>query len=308
MIMILIMMAKPRMSRIWIALLVAALLLGACSSDDGSEGLTLVATTSIWGDVLSQIVGDDAEVEVLVPRGADAHDYQPSPQQVARLTQADLVVANGLGLEEGLADVLTSARSDGVNVLEVAPQLDPLPFSAQGEDGGLDPHVWFDPQRVASGAEMIATELSDLDDSVDWISRARVYGDDLATADQKITQILATIPDQDRKLVTNHDAFGYLASRYGFEIVGVVIPGGSTLSDPSSAELADLVGVIRDEEVPAIFAESTQPIALAQAVATEAGRDVDVVELYSGSLGDPPADTLIGMITEDARRIAGALS
>lgn len=276
--------------------------------------MTIVATTSIWGDVVSQIVGNEAAVEVLIPVGADAHEYQPSAQQVATLTRADLVVANGLGLEEGLSDVLANARSDGANIIEVAPALDPLPLSGYhagtavaDATAGLDPHVWFDPDRVASGAELIATELAALDDSIDWLGRARTYGEELATADDQIAEVLASIPEERRKLVTNHDAFGYLADRYGLEIVGVVIPGGSSLADPSSAELAQLVRVIRDEDVPAIFTESTQPDALAEAVAAEVGSEVVVIELYTGSLGESPADTLIGMLGVDASRIAEGL-
>ncbi|HZD24571.1 MAG TPA: metal ABC transporter substrate-binding protein [Acidimicrobiia bacterium] len=313
--MILIFNLKSRMHAVAALLLTVSLVLGACgSSETGNDRLTVVATTSIWGDVVSQILGEMGEVEVLIPRGADPHDYQPTSQQIATVARADLVVANGLGLEEGVEDILESAESDGANILEVAPGLDPLPFAehvAETEDeehGALDPHVWFDPNRVARAAVAIATELEGIDDSVDWIERARAYGEELASADRQITEILSVVPDESRKLVTNHDAFGYFADTYGFEIVGVIIPGGSTLGEPSSAELAELVEIIRENNVPAIFAESTQPRALAEAIAAEVGRDVAVVELYTGSLGETPADTLTGMLIEDARRIAEALS
>jgi zinc/manganese transport system substrate-binding protein len=122
--------------------------------------------------------------------------------------------------------------------------------------------------------------------------------------------MLADIPASRRKLVTNHDSLGYFADRYGFEIIGAVVPGGSTLGDPSSAELAGLVEKISSAGVPAIFAETTEPTALAEAVAREVGDDVVVVELYTGSLGEQGsgADTLIGMLLTDAGRIAGALT
>jgi zinc/manganese transport system substrate-binding protein len=113
-----------------------------------------------------------------------------------------------------------------------------------------------------------------------------------------------------RLLVTNHDALGYFADRYDFEIVGVVIPGGSTLADPSSAELAALVETLLETDVPAIFAETSSPAQLAETVAAEAGNDVEVVELHTGSLGEPGsgADTLIGMLRTNATRIRDALT
>ena len=124
-------------------------------------------------------------------------------------------------------------------------------------------------------------------DSVDWTARGNVYADALTTADEDIQATLEVVPPANRKLVTNHDALGYFASRYGFEVVGVVIPGGSTLAEPSSAELTELVAVVEQEQVQAIFAETTNPEVLADAVAAEAGGEVIVVELFTGSLGEP---------------------
>jgi zinc/manganese transport system substrate-binding protein len=244
--------------------------------------------------------------------GNDPHDYQPSAGQAAAMHEADLVVANGLGLEEGLKDVLDAAITDGVNVYEVAPDLDPLPFhdDAGRGQGELDPHVWFDPNRVARAAQAIAERLAAIEPDVDWQARADGYVTDMQTLDRQIADMAATIPDEDRKLVTNHDALGYFAERYGFEIVGVVIPGGSTLAEPSSAQLAALVATIEREGVPAVFAETTSPSVLADAVAKEVGQDVAVIELLTGSLGGPGsgAETLAGMLLTDAQRITDALS
>lgn len=290
---------------------------GATAGDDDRQGLRVVATTSVWADVVKEVVGDDGTVDVLIPPGADAHEYEATPRQVASLQDADLVVANGLGLEEGLGDVLESAVSDGANVLELAPELEPLSFAGhateEDEDHaheGDDPHVWFDPSRVATATEMIATRLAEMDDSVDWKTRATTYSDRLREADGEIAAILEAVPQENRKLVTNHDALGYFADHYGFDVIAVVIPGGSTLGDPSSAEMAELVEEIEHEGVRTIFAETSQPTRLAEAVAAEVGDDVAVVELYTGSLGEPgsDADTLIGMLVTNARRIAEALS
>ncbi len=163
---------------------------------------------------------------------------------------------------------------------------------------------------MAAAARIIAAELAALDDSVDWEGNAERYAQELLAADEEIAATLEAVPDDRRLLVTNHDSLGYFADRYGFEVVATVIPGGTTLGVPSSAELADLVAVIGDTGVPAIFAENVQPSTLAEAVAAEVGEGVAVVELYTDSLGEPgsDADTLIGMLLTNATRIAGALA
>jgi len=313
-------------------LTLAAAAAGCGGEGSGDATLAVVVTTTPLGDVVANVVGDSATVDVVLPVGADAHSYQASSQQVATLTDADLVVANGLGLEEGLHDVLEAAEADGTRILEVAPLLDPLPFGGEPgacdpaadyeagdegneeeaghvHEGSCDPHVWLDPIRMAEAARLIAAELTAIDPAVDWGARADQYAAELVSADAEIAGIVGSIPTERRMLVTNHDAFGYFAARYGFEIIGVVIPGGSTLADPSSAELGALVEAIVATGVPAIFAETSEPTALAEAVAAEAG-DIAVVELYTASLGEPGsgADTLIGMLLTDARLIADALA
>jgi len=305
----------PRTTAITSVLLAA--LLTACTAattedtKPPGESLQIVATTTILGDITSNIAGDQVMLEVLLPAGADPHDFQPSSQQVALINDADLVIANGLGLEEGLNDVIESAKADGANVLEVAPLVDPLPFAQAGPNELRDdPHFWTDPLRVATATEVIADALTRIDPSVNWVSRAAGYGAELRTLDAEIEALFGSIPESSRKLVTNHDALGYLAHRYGFEVVGVVIPGGSTLAQPSSAELAALVDVIEDEDVPVIFAETIEPSVLADAVAAELGDAVAVVELYTDSLGPAGsgAETLIKMLRLDAERIAAGLT
>ena len=303
-------------NRIAAFLLVAGLVGAACGGNgaDSDAQLSVLATTTILGDVASNIAGDDAVVEILLPIGTDPHDFQASARQVAAIVEADLVIANGLGLEDGLLDVLEGAVADGVNVFEIAELLDPIPFGEAGGDGGSsdrDPHVWLDPLRMATAAELIAAELARLDDTIDWAARARAYATELRDADAQIVSILDAVPSENRKLVTNHEALGYFAQRYGFDILGTVIPGGSTAAAPSSAELAELVGVIEAADVDAIFVETTEPAALAEAVAAEVDgrRSILVVELYTGSLGEAGsgAETLIEMLTLNASRIAESL-
>lgn len=307
--------------KLTVAFLLVALGGSACGTGDSSDEarLSVVATTTILGDVAREIGGNDATVEVLTPLGADPHDFTASSSQIATVNRADLVIANGLGLEEGLHDVLEAAQSDGVRLFEVAPLLDPLPYEGdeghegESEDeedhGSLDPHVWLDPLRMAEAARLIAERLAEIEPGIDWLARADVYGAELVEVDQEIAVMLSSVQASERRLVTNHESMGYFAHRYGFEVIGVVIPGGSTLGDPSSEELAALVDLIREEGVRAIFAETTRPSALADAVAGELGEDIEVVGLFTGSLGEPGsgAGTLIGLLKTNAGRIAEAL-
>lgn len=303
--------------------LVFALATTACgdgSDDSAGSGVQVIATTTVLGDIATNVVGDAGTVTTLIPVGASPHDYQTSAQQAAAIQQADLVVVNGLGLEEGLADVIDAARRDGANVLEIAPLIDPIPFAMSDEHDheaedehdheSDDPHFWLDPVRDAEAARLIATELTAVAPEVDWVAAAETYAAELNAANDEIQEILSVIPAENRKLVTNHHSFGYFAQRYDFTLVGVVIPGGSTLAEPSSAELSALVAAVQDAGVTAIFGETTESVELADALASEIGKDVAVIRLYTGSLGEPGsgADTLIGMLETNARLIANALA
>jgi zinc/manganese transport system substrate-binding protein len=306
---------------------VTGLLLAACggeaavSPSAGCRTLEVVATTSILGDVVRNLVGEAARVAVLMPMGADPHSFSPSASQAASLREADLVVANGLGLEEGLHEVLTAAAADGATVVEAASFVTALPFGptedeegeAAGEhaDGTLDPHIWTDPARMAEVATGLGEALSAADPSCATAYRAAAasYRQQLEALDAEIGGILAAVPPESRKLVTNHHTLGYFADRYGFEVIGAIIPGGSTLAEPSPADLAALVEVLRTAGVRAVFAENTQSSGLAEALAAEIGEGVALVSLFSDALGAPGtgADTYLGMQRVNAQRIAAAL-
>jgi zinc/manganese transport system substrate-binding protein len=275
-----------------------------------------VATTSILGDVVSRVAGESATVEVLVPIGADPHSFQASASQAAALREADLVVVNGLGLEEGLNDVIAGAEADGATVVAAASFVDAIPFAVvagddAGEAGALDPHIWTDPQRMAEVAVGLGEALAAADPACAGARRAAAaaYRQELLDLDAEIEGVLADIPAEQRKLVTNHRSLGYFAARYGFEVVGAIIPGGSTLAEPSPAALAALADTLRREGVRAIFTESTRPAALAEALAGELGEQVAVVGLYTESLGEAGsgAETYVGMQRLNAERIAAAL-
>ena len=197
----------------------------------------MVVTTTILGDVVGTMVGDDATVEVLMPAGVDPHEFQLSAQEAASLQEADLVIANGLGFEAGMADALEAARAEGATVYEVAPDVDPLPLA--DDPDVLDPHVFTDPVRMAAAAADIAGVLVEnvpVLDTRSFQARALAYVGDLDVAVDQITeQFDTTLPPNDRILVTNHDVFGYFADRFRFEVIGTVIPSGTTLAEPQLA-------------------------------------------------------------------------
>ena len=279
---------------------------------DPSDGdrVEILATTSIIGDVVSNIVGDSAAVEVLLPTGVDPHDFEPSPQQVASINDADLVVTNGLGLEEGLTDVIEAAAAEGTPVLRLAEGVDPLPVSADDSSTGGDPHFWHDPDRMAKAIDQIVGELDVLDDSIDWDGQAADYRAQVIAVGDEADEILSIVPAERRTLVTSHDSLDYFADRFGFEVAATVIPGGDTLGEPSAREIAELVDTIDEAGVPAIFADTASPTTLADTVAAEAGREVSVVEIFTDSLGKPGsgAETYVEMILTNAHMVAEALA
>jgi zinc/manganese transport system substrate-binding protein len=290
-------------------LLAAALAAGLVAAGCGAAGPTgaggrpaIVVTTNILGDVVRHLVGDGAQVEVLMPPNADPHDFQASARQVAAMREADVLVVNGGGFEAGLDDTIAAARHDGVATFTALEHVDRL---------GHDPHFFSDPARMATAAEALAgypgREVPGLDAPA-YRQRAATYVAGLRALDRQVASTLDRVPGDRRKLVTNHDVFGYFADRYGFRVIGAVVPSFTTGAQPSAGDLADLAATVRRAGVPAIFADTSSPAKLADALAGEAG-NVQVVDLYSESLGPPgsPGATYAGMVRTNADRIAAAL-
>jgi zinc/manganese transport system substrate-binding protein len=312
-----------------------ALLAAACgsSADDGAarpEGTdgsqpTVVVTYSVLGAVVSDLMSDVAEVEVLMPNGIDPHDYQPSAQDIEKLGDADLVVANGLDLEESLADAIESAEAEGVPVFEATDHIEVREFGEgegegdehaddeagepadeEGDDHeheGDDPHFWVDPvsmkQVVAAlGPEASAALGVDLTEATADLE-ARL--DDL---DAQTVETLAVVPADRRLLVTGHESMGYFARQYDFELVGALIPSTTSQSAPSAAELAELREQIEALSVPVIFNEIGTPPALSEAIASETG--VEVVELATHNL--PDDGSYFTFIDDIAQGVAQGLS
>ncbi|MGW0485016.1 zinc ABC transporter substrate-binding protein AztC [Nonomuraea sp. NPDC003214] len=289
-------------------LIVVALLLAGCSAG-GERRPEVVVTTNILGDVTRMIIGTEADVTVLMKAGADPHSFGVSAPEAARLERASLVVHNGLGLEEGVLRHVRAAEEAGVPVLAAAEAAGPLPYA----DGGRpDPHFWTDPGRMIRAVDAIAARAERIDgvDAAAVRANAAAYRRELERLDAWMVRRLAAIPPERRKLVTNHHVFGYFAERYGFEVVGAVIPGGTTLASPSAADLKDLADAVREHGVPAIFADSSQPDRLVQVLASEAGLKVEVVGLFTESLSAAGggADTYLRMMRANTDAMVSGLS
>jgi zinc/manganese transport system substrate-binding protein len=297
-----------------VAVPLLALALAACGDDDGAASASgdrpqVVVTTNVLGDVVSELVGDEADVEVIMPPGVAPHEFQASATHVAAMRDADVLVINGAGFEEGLTESIEAAEQDGVPTFAAIDAVDTLQLEG---DGGTDPHFFTDPARMAAAAQGIADflvdEVPDLDTPV-FARQARDTIAELHALDAEVERTLSAVPGNRRTLVTNHEVFGYFADRYGFDVVGAVIPAGTTQAEPSAEQLDELAHTIEEQHVPAIFVETSSPTRLADALADEVG-DVDVVELFSESLGDEGSggETYAAMMRTNAGRIAGALT
>ena len=273
------------------------------------ERLRVLATTSIVADVVAAVRGEGVEVTALVPRGVDPHSFEPTPQDVRRVAEAQVVFENGLGLEAFLGDLVRNAGT-GAPLVSVSAGIDRLPAGVDAAHGGWDPHTWLDPQNVIAWTETIEASLVALDPqgATDYARNAKAYRAQLESLDAEVEALLAGIPEAQRTLVTDHEEFAYFARRYGFTILGTVIPAPSAAAEPSAQELAALESVIRTTGVRAVFVSSVVSPALARQVAEDTG--VQLVTLYAHSLSDAsgPAPTYIDMMRLNARLIAEALS
>ncbi|MGW4029558.1 zinc ABC transporter substrate-binding protein AztC [Streptomyces sp. NPDC004838] len=286
--------------------------LTGCSAEGGDRP-SVVVTTNILGDITRNIVRGEADVTVLMPADADPHSFGISAPQAARLEQADLVVHNGLGLEENVLRHVEAARASGVAVFAVGDAVDPIPYASDDMAGRPDPHFWTDPERVRKATGLIAERIVRHVEGVDpraIRTAAADYGEQVGSLTVWMRQRFDRIPERERSLVTNHHVFGYLARRFGFRIIGAVIPSGSTLASPSAADLKDLAARIDEAGVKAVFADSSQPDRLAQVLKTETRVDVKVIPLFTESLTaqGKGAGTYLDMMRANTRSITDGLA
>ena len=331
----------------------SAMLFAGCSSGTGSSAesdasstesaseppVSIVATTTIWADIASRSLCG-LEVASVIPAGADPHTFETSLADRATLEQADLVVANGLALEEGLVDLLATVADGGTPVIEMTEAVairdlgddhdedadhsddddhahdedhtdeDHGDEHAEDEDhdhdhSGGDPHIWLDPINVASTVTLITETAIDAGFDTSVRACAQDFIDELEALDTEIADGLSAVPSDRRFLVTNHDALGYFAERYGFEVVGTVIPSLSTLAETNPADLADLAAIIEALDIPTVFSEEQASTRDADALA-DAIPGLTVIALDTGSLRDADDDYL-SMMRRNAAAIAEAL-
>lgn len=343
------MMRQTIFSSVFLLLLV--ILAGCARSDEAASRITasaslkVLAVESFLADIAQNVAGDRLLVESLVPRGIDPHTYEPTPQEVARIAESQVLILNGAGFEEWLTETLRNAGGQRL-VIEASTGLTPrhwaeeethtadsapdencpatepsqtqnqevcevLPSRTENlhaEEG--DPHFWLDPTNVIHYVENIRDGLSQADPqgNDDYSRNAAAYIAEMQALDAWIAGQVAQIPPDQRLLVTNHESFGYFADRYGFEIIGTIIPSVSTLAMPTPQELARLIDTIRATGVKAIFLETGTNPQLAEQIAREAGIKV-IASLYTHSLSAPggEAPTYIEMMKYNTRTIVEAL-
>lgn len=351
--------------------LMAATMLISCGSDDSqsttaseteptaavageTEVPHIVVSTNIVGNVVSEMVGDLAEVTVIMPVGSDPHSFQPSAQQVALMTDADALIFNGAGFEENLVDAIEAAAEGGTPTFAAISAVSVLDFGEhahahdehedehdddehdderEDEDhedehedeehedeehedvagDNPDPHFFTDPVQMVAAADEIADFLATAVPTLatdEFDASASAYISELESLHDEVSELLAVIPAESRVLITNHEVFAYFAEQYDFEVAGTVIPGGSTSGAASAEGLADLVELIEDEGVPAIFADTSSSSDLSETLVAEVDREIQIVELFSESLGDSGSggESYIDMVRTNATRIADALA
>jgi len=290
--------------------LVASLfLLAACESRPSKtpsvaapQKMVVVTTMTVLGDMIQQVGGDKTDVQALVPPGGDVHTYQPTPEDIKRVSQARIVFYNGIHLEEWLDATIRSAGKPDLPIVVLAEGLPVIQ-----EDGEPNPHLWMDVANAKTYVERIRDSLSKMDsgNAGYYSERAQSYLRQLDELDQWIQSQIVTIPPAHRKLVTFHDAFPYFAKRYGFTLIGVAV--SSPGKEPSAREETRLVRRIKRERVPAIFAEAQFSPKLMEVLATDAGVRV-ITSLYDDSLSSSPeANSYIALMRYDVTQIVHAL-
>lgn len=286
------------------------LLLGSCSGPTGeadSGKPKVVATSTILQNWTEEVAGDEVQIQGILDPGEDPHVYEPVPLDNQIIEDADLVLYNGYNLEPALIKLIQSSASG--STFAVGEVIEPLNYDYQGRQEP-DPHVWGDAENAIAMVNTIRDQLIALspEDEAEFTANAEALTQTLQQVDSWIAEQIATIPEDQRQLVTTHDAFQYYTKAYGLEVAGTLI-GMSTEEQPSAQTVKRLSDAIRQAKVPAIFAETTINPALITTVAQEANVKLSEQQLYSDSLGAPgsEAETYIKMLIANTKAIVEAL-
>jgi len=298
---------------IFIALFTTACQPGAISSPVSTgttPSLRVLAAETFLADIAQNVAGNRLKVEALIPLGVDPHAFEPTPRDVVKIAESDLVIINGSGMEGWIEKLLTTNTSKAV-IIEASNGLTPrTPTVNEAVDEPHDPHFWLDPTNVITYVANIRDALIKADPagSDAYTANAAAYILRLQELDSWVTEQVAAIPPERRLLVTNHETFGYFADHYGFKIIGTIIPSVSTGASPSAQQLAHLVDTIVATKATAVFLETGSNPQLAEQLAHETGIKV-VTGLYTHSITEPggEAPTYIDMIRYDVAAIVTAL-
>jgi ABC-type Zn uptake system ZnuABC Zn-binding protein ZnuA len=302
-----------RSRELWVAVGVCVILAGLALASPGvgagaPHQLRVVATTTQVADFARTVGGTAVHVEGILPPNVDPHDYEAVPGDLKKIDSADLLLVNGVGMEDGWLPGLFQSAHRRVRVVDTSRGLALHPGTKETPKG--DPHIWF---AVPNAAQMVvnirdAFALADPPHAPYYRANAARYVRELDTLDKYIFAKIATLPRAQRKLVTDHDAFGYYIGRYGLTLVGAVVPSTSTDAEASAQHLAELVALIRREHVRAIFLESSVNPKLGQQIGREAGVRV-ITNLYGDTLGPAgsPGETYIKMMRFDTDLIVSVL-
>ena len=287
---------------------VLLVVLGACGPGQTAPPtgvLRVVATSSVFGDIVRNVGGDHVSVTSLVPKGADIHTYQPAPSDLRAVADANVVVMNGLGLDDWLAKTI-SAGSTKATIVRLGVDLAGVALLPGETPDTQNPHLWMDVSAGARYAMRISDALQAAApaDAASIRATTAAYLTRLASLDSWVRSRVATVPAEQRKIVVFHDALAYFARAYDLTVVGVAVkaPG----QDPSAGEIADLIDTIRATGVRAIFSENQFPTVLVDQIARETGARV-VASLFDDSLGNDPVSSYEALITWDTEQIVGAL-
>jgi ABC-type Zn uptake system ZnuABC Zn-binding protein ZnuA len=295
-----------------VAIASVIVLLAACSgpgtgtspgTSASASALKVVTTTTVFADIVQKVGGDRVVATSIIPPGVGPEDYEPKPGDAQLLSEARLIVSNGVGLDDFLNKLLQSGAGGTTPRLVLGDGIPTIDI-----DGQPNPHFWLDPSLVKQYyVPEISAKLNELDPAgaATFNANATAYAGKLDALDTELAGMVAQIPPQNRKLVTFHDAFPYLARHYGFELIGVILPNVG--QEPSASELAALVEKVKAAGVKAVFSEAQFSPKLAQTLADEAGITKVVTTLYNDALGPPPADTYLGMMRYDMEQIVQAL-
>ena len=285
--------------------------IAACASPStsprsSSESITVVATSTVFADLVRQVGGDKVVTRSLVPPGGELHTFDPAPSDAAAVTNARLLVMNGLGLDDWLLRFAQQAGAVDIPVLKLAENIDEVEYIDDQHTGSQNPHLWMNSAYAQIYVDRIRLKLVELDPAGQstYDANAQAYDGKLAELETWARQQMDSIPADERRVLSSHDAFPYFARAYGLELIGIVVevPG----QDPSAADVAALENEIRHSNVKAILSEVQFSDELVRSIADDTGATL-VSDLYTDSLGNPPIDTYEAALRHDVAQIVAAL-